>query len=283
MMTFYNSLTILPLLLVSVYASSFQMKELSTSNHAIESRYGQEVGQLSSFDRSLFEMPSTFDFYNSLCRTRCDDGEKLLSFLNACSTSDDDSNCGGLEYVTTDSSRFVDCDCYDPSNSNAFKCPTYELLSIPPDDHSFEICIVAVSSFDFGRGAASQAVDFSKPLPEVLGLTHTFDSVHEDFEPRMTSFKSYFDTTCSVKSDDSQFPLPIFPGYGKFPNTCQDFGFIDLEDGSPLLPEAIAHFNGQPPTESFWYQFMDGTSAAFWPSLPLLNAPAPSAVVVPIP
>ena len=42
-------------------------------------------------------------------------------------------------------------------------------------------------------------------------------------------------------------------------------GFIDFEqDDTPRLPDVIKHFNGEPPSTSFFYEFIDGTSVGFW-------------------
>ena len=42
-------------------------------------------------------------------------------------------------------------------------------------------------------------------------------------------------------------------------------GFIDFEqDDTPRLPDVIKHFNGKPPSTSFFYEFIDGTSVGFW-------------------
>lgn len=43
--------------------------------------------------------------------------------------------------------------------------------------------------------------------------------------------------------------------------------FIDLEQaGKPPLPSRMHHLTGYPPLEMFWLEFLDGTSAGFWPS-----------------
>jgi hypothetical protein len=42
-------------------------------------------------------------------------------------------------------------------------------------------------------------------------------------------------------------------------------GFIDFEqDDTPRLPNVIEHYNGKPPSTSFFYEFDDGTSVGFW-------------------
>ena len=42
-------------------------------------------------------------------------------------------------------------------------------------------------------------------------------------------------------------------------------GFVDFEqDDTPRLPDVIKHFNGKPPSTSFFYEFIDGTSVGFW-------------------
>jgi hypothetical protein len=42
-------------------------------------------------------------------------------------------------------------------------------------------------------------------------------------------------------------------------------GFVDFEqDDTPRLPDVIEHFNGKPPSTSFFYEFNDGTSVGFW-------------------
>ena len=42
-------------------------------------------------------------------------------------------------------------------------------------------------------------------------------------------------------------------------------GFVDFEqDDTARLPDVIKHFNGKPPSTSFFYEFIDGTSVGFW-------------------
>jgi hypothetical protein len=261
-----------------------------------------------SMERAMFEIPSTFDFYNKLCHDRCEGSTELLPFLNACPQCPDhyeSAHCNkccqggassikmrwhgcaatltfasseklwedcGVETPFEHRPRFVDCDCYDtlldPVNFDAFGCVLYETINIPRDSTDSTVCIVSTKYATFGRQVDADilAIDFSTPLPAVLGLINEVEVPVGANEARMKFLATYFDTTCIVADEDSPFVLPIFPGYGKFPNTCHDFGFIDLQNGNPPLPDSIEHFVGNPPREADWYEFIDGTSIAFWPT-----------------
>lgn len=259
-------------------------------------------------ERALFEIPSTFDFYNNLCHTRCEEATELLPFLNACPQCPDhyeSAHCnkccqGGassikllwhgcaatLTFASTRERwddcgvktpfearpRFVDCDCYDtlldPANFDPFGCVLYDTITMPEGSIHSDVCIVSTKSATFGHQIDIDilAIDFSTPLPAVLGLINEVEVPVGPNDARMNVLATYFDTTCIVANEDSPIVLPIFPGYGKFPNTCHDFGFIDLQNGNPPLPDSIEHFVGYPPREAEWYEFIDGTSMAFWPA-----------------
>jgi hypothetical protein len=159
---------------------------------------------------------------------------------------------------------------WDPADFDAFGCVLYETITIPKDSTHSDVCIVSTKSAAFGRQIDTDilAIDFSTPLPAVLGLINAVKAPIGPNDARMNVLATYFDTTCIVADEDSPFVLPIFPGYGKFPNTCHDSGFIDLQKGNPPLPDSIEHFVGNPPLEADWYEFIDGTSIAFWPATP---------------
>ena len=80
---------------------------------------------------------------------------------------------------------------------------------------------------------------------------------------------TFFDTTCNeqVVDDQGRYSYPLFAGFGKFAGTCDSEGFIDFEtEGVPRMPDSIDHFDGNPPSTSFYYRFLDGTSVGFMPA-----------------
>jgi len=206
-----------------------------------------------------------------------------------------------LDYYSTGPQvKFVPCDCYDDMLQSAslghmssamISCPlydSYELVNVATvTSKEYDICIVsavAVGS-DSSTGQSEWRIDLSKPLPNPLLLFHDSPSNYVPFLYYQNSTKEYpadwmyfpyltlFDTSCSYQSSRDGV-LPLFPGYGKYPDTCADNGFIDLKwkygphfgQEHAHLPPTIPHYSNAPPAEMFWYEFMDGTSAAFWPN-----------------
>jgi hypothetical protein len=194
--------------------------------------------------------------------------------------------------------RFVDCACLDTivrttttgSSSSAgsttrMGCGLFDSITLAPTilgeqaSVFFDICLVSVVPMEpqgGGGGSSSLVLDLSKPLPPVIGiemvLHHNLESEEQDDGPPMTTtptlLTTYFDTTCATLP--YRYAHPLFPGFGKFPHTCPDKGFIDLEleqhQLQPRLPHAVDHLNGRPPPHAFWFEFRDGTSTGFWPS-----------------
>jgi hypothetical protein len=178
--------------------------------------------------------------------------------------------------------HFVDCECF--ANATGLSdigavidasatCTLYEELPLDYNTMDmtvdyFEICLVATSR---NNTMDDFMLDLSVPLPEVIGLLHDpyFDNIAGIDDPTILGTTvTYFDTTCFPKVDGAHGNLayPLFPGYGKFAATCPDFGFIDFgQTGITPLPDAIDHFDGIPPSTSFYYEFVDGTSVGFWP------------------
>ena len=171
------------------------------------------------------------------------------------------------------SARFVDCACLDIISNPRLPrigCGLSDSVAMNHGNSSsfFDVCLVSVIELEKNR----VFLDLSSPLPEVIGLKY---SGHEnEYQTDATwgpyGFTTYFDTTCNA-GDDSlvPYPYPLFPGYGKFPGTCSDEGFIDLKtNGATPLPDEIDHYQGSPPKDSFWFEFLDGTSSGFWPESP---------------
>lgn len=247
-----------------------------------------------SIRRQMFDIPSAYDFYDSKC---CDNiGDE--AFLNPCPQSPecysaDNCNkccqggvsslklrwhgkCGGEFTLNTDKldcetgikndivkSRpmFVDCRCYDGylmtvneetrSNMN-FDCLHSTTRQIPEHETEADICIVSVD----GEGK----VDFNSNFASTMSVTWKMNpNSINDGEMTIT----HFDVSCSRG-------LPIYPGYAKLSHTCPLEGFIDLPGGLDMFDE-ISHFDGVPPGDMSWYQFIDGTSSAFWPDSNVVN------------
>ena len=169
--------------------------------------------------------------------------------------------------------RFVDCACFDQitiPGSAAMGCGLFDSITLAMLTSStfFDICLVSVHHL----AEAGFVIDLSKPLPAVIGIQFVGFEEVEPTDPSWNPYPlvTYFDTTCELLQDP-QVPHahPLFPGYGKFSNTCPDVGFIDLETGdTALLPQAIDHLNGYPPANAFWFEFIDGTSTGFWSKTP---------------
>jgi hypothetical protein len=257
--------------------------------------------------RELFDLPSPFEFYNKACIDSCHALDHQEPFLNACPKCPDKytacNNCcyggasslkmrwhgcpGKVSLVPPDQARddcevdavsektdarFVDCDCYDrltSSRESDTPCDLFESISLTTSESSssFQMCLVSVTIL---RGNELVS-DLSSPLPSILGVEYTsFEKVNRTeatWNPNPS--RTYFDTTCAYDGASMvQYPFPLFPGYGKFPGTCQAEGFIDFKAAGIFpLPEGIDHYQGSPPNEAYWFEFVDGTSPMFWPEL----------------
>ena len=119
--------------------------------------------------------------------------------------------------------HFVNCDCFDRATditSTSFgdiaSCHvfTHEVLdrTATPDAKTSHLDICIVSTTDGENGPVA---DFSRPLPDIIGLKHV---PKNDFGDVVT----FFETSCGEKGVDShgKFAYPLFPGYGKFASTC---------------------------------------------------------------
>lgn len=163
--------------------------------------------------------------------------------------------------------RLVDCGCYDAYLAAArsgggfeVECTLHETMEFTvPDDgvRGYDICFVSVDP------DVSAEIDLTRPLPATIGFKF-FDEDGGD------SFTTYFDTTCAAPPNDGIHALPIFPGYGKIPDSCPRRGFVDLRRaGNAPLPEEIPHLDdGELDLLDgmYWIEFIDGTSVGFWPS-----------------
>jgi len=201
--------------------------------------------------RDLFELESPFVSNNKACRAECfgDLTGTLPPMLNLCPKCEEQykgEHCNsccyggasslkirwygcageitfssleqsfqdcGLEDLDSERVRFVDCECYDEmvqTPGDSVDCElkrAVDLPVLPNFGHTYDICVVSVQ---INEGSA--VVDLAQPLPSVIGLVHAND------EDRNST--TYFDTTCD-QYDDNLFVLPIFPGYGKFANSCK--------------------------------------------------------------
>lgn len=261
--------------------------------------------QPSIMSRRLFDLPHPFNFYSSSCAQNCHGiSGNLDPFLNACPQCPDkyeSAHCnhcchggasslklrwhgchGTVTFSTCEQARqncevdscsdgvaFVSCECYEllkagANFESAPECDVMSSIELDPtnETRTFDICLASVNDAD-----GPVTVDMSVPLPDVIGLVHQPSVTTEGSRGSSRPFQTYFNTSCGIlDASSAPYVLPLFPGYGKFPNSCPNTSFIDLElSGEVVLSEAIDHFNGRPPIESFWYEFIDGTSASFWP------------------
>jgi hypothetical protein len=234
------------------------------------------------------------------CRSCCHGGASSLKLrwhacpgiLSLASDDDFESDCGRSKWNDPVSllnpggadARFIPCDCYDiilsrhlhgkEQNKDCAMSPTYD---IPPDTcERHEICIVSIAKHTqlgmiVGDETIHWTVDFAKPLPHIIGIVLEPSSrLPNDTENAAPSSPSksnlivtYIDTSCF----GSPAVNPVFPGYGKFLHSCPNMAFIDLNHpGKPSLPNSIDHYDGEPPHDTFWIEFLDGTSTGFWPA-----------------
>ena len=256
-------------------------------NDACESEC-QGNNALVLFDNACPKCPDSYESQH--CNHCCYNGASSLrlawhgcpgtvSFASEQQKQDDCGLDDPEDRAATDGIRFISCSCYEtihtPDTFDESACQplstTTTILSSSVDitgSIDSDICIVAVK--ELGGGAA--VIDLSKPLPDVIGLVHSpLDETDETYtSPYWNDYplRTYFDTTCSIIDQDlAPYVLPLFPGYGKIPNSCPNVGFIDLwDDDTPRLPDDLDHCDGEPLTEPFWYEFIDGTSTGFWPS-----------------
>jgi hypothetical protein len=209
----------------------------------------------------LFTIPLSTDAFNA--DTRCEE---------------DGGDDGGAEESFSprnEKAKFIDCDCYASLLSGLLNdgCALLDEWNILPSDASFsDMCIVStIQENDGGPWVPKLNV----ALPSTLLLHHSApDVVQEDMNDSTADWNqfpliTYLDTSCDTSRTSMEGSIPIYPGYGKFANTCPSQGLIDLmlsENSQMHLPHSLDGFYGQPPKEMFWFEFRDGTSTSFWPS-----------------
>jgi hypothetical protein len=281
-------------------ASPFEYRDQSCHAKCDANANGAvEEATLAPFLDPLPLCPLTNEYYEHEWRSCCQGGASSLKVrwhgcpgsLSIASPQNLVEECRGEneEELTINEEvgfRFVDCACYDTmleyhlsssDNDVSFAGCTLMTTQVIPSDEDYtqhDICVVAVTQSDGNNQTASSSttaltVDLSQPLPDVIGivLSRTLVPLEGDStesSPTVPSrLTTYIDTTCS----GNPYANPVFPGYGKFPNSCPKMAFIDLQQaGMPLLPNRIHHYRGTPPPHMFWFEFVDGTSAGFWPS-----------------
>ena len=172
----------------------------------------------------FFGCPGTIEIVSNVSEQT-----KILSEKNCDIDTDDDTNIDNN--INTGSVYFVDCDCYDTaititssSSSSSYgdisSCPLYNIESLTynsPDNSYFEICLVSAKR----RPGERPVVDFSIPLPSVIGLEHIpYDDLASVEDVTL------FDTTCNeqVIGNHGSKAYPLGPGYGKFSGTCPNEG-----------------------------------------------------------
>jgi hypothetical protein len=233
------------------------------------------------------------EYCGQQCRSCCHGGASSLKLAwHACPgtlslASDDDFeiDCGRSKPVSLANrdgdSRFIPCECYDTMISRylqgkeqSMDCamsPTYDIPQDTCERH--EICIVSIAKHTqlgmiVGDETVHWTVDLAKPLPPIIGIVLEPSSQSpNDTENASPSPPNRIDTYIDTSCFGSPVVNPVFPGYGKFLHSCPNMAFIDLKHpGKPPLPNSIDHFDGEPPHDTFWIEFLDGTSTGFWPA-----------------
>ena len=180
----------------------------------------------------FFGCPGTIEIVSNVFEQK-----QILSEKNCDTDTDNDTNIDIDNNINSGSVYFVDCDCYDTaititsssSSSSSYgdisSCPLYNIESLTynsPDNSYFEICLVSAKR----RPGERPVVDFSIPLPSVIGLEHIpYDDLASD-EDDDSSQVTFFDTTCNeqVIGNHGSKAYPLGPGYGKFSGTCPNEG-----------------------------------------------------------
>ena len=181
----------------------------------------------------FFGCPGTIEIVSNVFEQK-----QILSEKNCDIDIDNDANTNiDIDNINSGSVYFVDCDCYDTaititsssSSSSSYgdisSCPLYNIESLTynsPDNSYFEICLVSAKR----RPGERPVVDFSIPLPSVIGLEHIpYDDLASD-EDDDSSQVTFFDTTCNeqVIGNHGSKAYPLGPGYGKFSGTCPNEG-----------------------------------------------------------
>ena len=248
-------------------------------NDACEASCGDsEDEEMDPFYNACPKCPEKY----SACNSCCFDGASSLKLrwhgcpgtltLATPDQAQEDCEIETLEPQDT-TVRFVDCACFDEitiPGSAAMGCGLFDSITLAMLTSStyFDICLVSVHHL----AEPGFVIDLSKSLPAIIGIQFVGFEEVEPTDPSWNPYSlvTYFDTTCELLQDPQvPFAHPLFPGYGKFSNTCPDVGFIDLETGdTALLPQAIDHLDGYPPANAFWFEFIDGTSTGFFSKTP---------------
>ncbi len=235
-------------------------------------------------------------FDDVLADSGCDDGSmssKITPTVNSsvsfvdCDCFDDATDVSSSSFGDISSCALFDYDVLGHTSSHVAAS-------------SFDLCLV--STTDNGNGSVA---NFSHPMPEIIGLEH-LPNGNTPFCDSVTFFETTCDETGVDSLGNFAFPLfPGYgkfagtcPNNGKLqamricdfaieksrlqfvlltfsyvftfakPYTFSNLltGFIDFENENSRLPDDIVFF-GQPPSTSFFYQFIDGTSVGFWPNV----------------
>ena len=187
-----------------------------------------------------------------------------------------DTRCGNIEEKTAsprnERAKFIDCSCYGSLLSGLLNdgCALVDEWYVSPSDAAFsDICILSAAQDNDGGPWKPK---LNVPLPSTL-LIHQSTPNGQDMNELKPDWKQYplitfLDTSCDASRNTTEGSIPIYPGYGKFANTCPSEGLIDLkpDDNQIHLPHSFNGFYGQPPIDMFWFEFLDGTSTSFWPS-----------------
>ena len=231
-----------------------------------------------------------------LADSGCDDGttsNKITPTINSsvsfvdCDCFDDATDVFSSSFGDISSCALFDYEVLDHASSHVAAS-------------SFDLCLV--STTDHGNGYVA---NFSHPMPEIIGLEHlpngntpfcdsvtffetTCDEIGVDSLGNFAFplFPGYgkFAGTCpnngkpkamrichfAIEKSRLQFVLLTFVMFLRSQNPTRFSnlltGFIDFENENSRLPEDIV-FLGRPPSTSFFYQFIDGTSVGFWPNV----------------
>ncbi len=168
--------------------------------------------------------------------------------------------------------KFIDCDCYDQvislGTGDFSECSLFDSVETFSDDAQPNdddipfnpanvFCMVSTSIINRRNQVV---VNLTQPLPDPLGLQQYMNQNTTDTSTSI--FHTFLDTSCELLQGNDHIH-PIYPGFGKVPDSCPGNGFIDMYD---KMPESFDRYTGIPSAGIFWFQFLDGTSVSFSPS-----------------
>lgn len=157
----------------------------------------------------------------------------------------------GLDVPSPETYRLIDCSCYrrlvhgDLLGSLDEQCrflADHSLSSPSLHDSTIDghdVCLVSVT---FDKETSEPVVNFSQPLPSIIGLQHS--------SPSRTT-RTYVDTSCSSR-------LLEEVETGKLTNSCPHQGFIRVQKNGHSSSHAFQN-------EVVWLEAVDGTSSGMWP------------------